>query len=76
MTKTMMPGDGGDFGERVEMAAFDDIASRYREERMAAEAIPIGRRILRADVFGIEEFLAPFELPQLNPLALHRSFHN
>lgn len=45
MTKTMMPGDGGDSGER-------------------------------ADVFGTEEFLAPFELPQLNPLALHRSFHN
>lgn len=71
-----MPGDGGDFGEAMERAVFDDLVSRFREERIAAASVPIGRRVLRADVFGTDEFLAPFVLPQMDPLQLHRTSRN
>lgn len=60
MVKTMMPGEG-DGMSRDELESLER-EMHYAEIRQRV-ADPIGRRLLRAAVFGTEERLEPFEPP-------------
>ena len=78
MVRTMMPGEGDEFTRQHEIDMLHEMMERPAlGERRRADAVPIGRRILQAEVFGTHENLMPFELPEpLTPLRHHISTSN
>jgi hypothetical protein len=65
MIKTMMPGEGDEFSRQHEVDMLNEMLHQpHLEERRHNGAMPIGRRLLQAEVFGTEEYLAPFEFPE------------
>lgn len=60
MVRTMLPIPDGDPSREHENETFRAMM----ESRRASDALPIGRRILQAEVFGTNEHLVPFEFPE------------
>jgi hypothetical protein len=65
MVRTMMSGEGDEYSRQYEIEMLEEMLKETAlGDRRSADAMPIGRRILQAEVFGIELRLAPFEFPE------------
>lgn len=63
--RTIIPGEGDEFSRREEIEMFNaKLRDAALGQRRSTDAQPIGRRILEAEVFGTEAYLAPFEFPE------------
>lgn len=53
-----------------------EITHRFHEDLETARKVPLGTRMLRREILGIDELIPPFDLPQIDTMRAHRYSHN